>query len=328
VASVEWLGKRWPQFDPMGISVFMPSMTAAVKAVYPAYQNGFILGVGPAAATKTFLWTGIAWSPALIGTRLLWVLIALVLVLPSALFFSRFDPSRERARTRKAKAAQPVMEQPASLPASLQPQVRLTPLNGTARFTFGRRLLAELRLMLKGQKWWWYVVSAGLVIAPLTMPSADATKVLLVAWVWPVLVWSGMGCREARNQTAQIVFSAARPISSQLPVTWLAGVVVSLLMAGGVVARYLLAGDASGLAALLAGAFFIPSLALALGAWTGGSKAFEIVYLLLWYIGPMNQTPGLDYMGVGAEKLAVKFALLAMGLAAAALVGRRKQIDQ
>jgi hypothetical protein len=195
-----------------------------------------------------------------------------------------------------------------------------------ARFNFGRRLLAELRLMLKGQKWWWYLAAAGLMIAPLAMPAADAPKVLLAAWVWPVLVWSGMGCREARHQTGQIVFSTARPVASQLPVTWLAGLLVTLLMGLGAGTRLLIAGDQAGLMALLGGAVFIPSLALALGVWTGGSKAFEIVYLLLWYIGPLNQTPGLDYMGIGAENLAARFSLLALGLAVAALLGRRRQI--
>jgi ABC-type transport system involved in multi-copper enzyme maturation permease subunit len=326
VASVEWIGKRWPEFDPMGIYVFMPSMSETVKVVNPAYQNGFILGVGPTSVMKTFLWPGLDWTPALIAMRLLWVLIAFVFVLISALFFTRFDPTRERLGKRKPNPAPEELTKPSGEISRQLTQPQLTPLSGMARFNFGRRLLAELRLMLKGQKWWWYLAAAGLMIAPLAMPAADAPKVLLAAWVWPVLVWSGMGCREARHQTGQIVFSTARPVASQLPVTWLAGLLVTLLMGLGAGTRLLIAGDQAGLMALLGGAVFIPSLALALGVWTGGSKAFEIVYLLLWYIGPLNQTPGLDYMGIGAENLAARFSLLALGLAVAALLGRRRQI--
>lgn len=328
-ASLEWLSQHWPEFDPLGIYVFMPSMTTAVKAIYPGYVSGFSLEAGPEVATQTFFWPGLAWTPTLIATRLLWALIALIIVLISALFFTRFDPARERMRVRKPISAPQKVEQHAAIAAAQQPPVQLTSLRGSAGFTFGRRLQAELRLMLKGQPWWWYLVAVGLIIAPLTMPVTDAHNVLLAAWAWPVLIWSGMGCREARHQTGQIVFSTARPITRQLPVTWLAGLVVSLLMAGGVATRLIIIGDLPALIALLAGSVFIPSLALALGVWTGGSKAFEIVYILLWYIGPMHFTPGLDFMGL-SEKSATPqlFLLLALGLAAAALLGRRKQIVQ
>jgi hypothetical protein len=59
----------------------------------------------------------------------------------------------------------------------------------------------------------------------------------------------------------------------------------------------LLHGDLPGVAAFLAGAVFIPSMALALGVWSGSSKAFEAIYTVWWYIGPAHHTPGLDFMG-------------------------------
>lgn len=49
---------------------------------------------------------------------------------------------------------------------------------------------------------------------------------------------------------------------------------------------------------------FIPSPSLALGAWSEGSRLFEVAYLLFWYIGPMNKVPALDYVGALDETLA------------------------
>jgi len=46
---------------------------------------------------------------------------------------------------------------------------------------------------------------------------------------------------------------------------------------------------------------FIPCLAIALGTWKRGSKAFEVIYPILWYLGPLNPQSGLavlDYLGL------------------------------
>ncbi len=133
--------------------------------------------------------------------------------------------------------------------------------------------------MLKGQKWWWYAVAAGLIVACAAVPDASARGMLLAcAWFWPILIWSKMGVREVRDQTSQLIFSAPHPLARQLPAVWLAGVVLALITGSGFGGRLLLAGDWRGLLAWLIGALFIPTLALTLGVWSGSSKLFEIVY--------------------------------------------------
>ena len=86
----------------------------------------------------------------------------------------------------------------------------------------------------------------------------------------------------------------------------------------------LLAGDHPGFAAWLAGAIFIPTLALALGIWTGGSKAFEAVYIVWWYIGPAHHVPGLDFMGTTAASSNAVPYLIATTLLLAAAYWRRR----
>src|SRR5207342_3563182 len=102
-------------------------------------------------------------------------------------------------------------------------------------------------------------------------------------------IWSAMGTRETRLRTEQMVFSAPHPVRRQLPACWLAGVLIAVLTGGGTGIRLLLAGDNLGVVAWLVGAFFIPTMALALGVWSGSSKLFEVLYLLMWYLGPANR---------------------------------------
>jgi hypothetical protein len=169
------------------------------------------------------------------------------------------------------------------------------------------------------------------LIASLTAPFAPARSVVLaLAWIWPLLLWSPLGTRESRFDTAGLVFSAAHPLSRQLPAAWTAGVLLALATGGGVALRLALEGDWKGIGAWLVGALFIPTLALALGVWSGSSKPFEAIYLVLWYIGPLQKTPVLDFMGAvpKAVEEGVPLAVLAATalLGAAAVAGRRRQL--
>jgi hypothetical protein len=189
-------------------------------------------------------------------------------------------------------------------------------------------VVSELRLMLKGHRWWWYVAAAGLCVTQLVSPDPGTRQgAWLVAWLWPVLVWSQMGARESRYATQSLIFSSERALFRQLPAVWTAGVIVALLTGGGMGFRLLLAGDARAFAAWLAGGLFIPSLALALGVCSGTSKTFEAVYTVWWYVGVANHTPGLDFMGTTAASTDPRFYFLAAAaLLAASYLGRRVRL--
>ena len=182
--------------------------------------------------------------------------------------------------------------------------------------------------MLKGRSKWWYAVAAGLFVASFAVPVAEARQAIAgVALFWPVLIWSQMGAREARNRTESLVFSCERALYRQLPAVWLAGVSLALVVGGGFALRLLISRDWRELFAWFAAALLIPSLALALGVWSGSSKLFEVLYTIWWYAGPMSHAPGLDFTGAGPGSRLPVFYLLAAGfLLAAAYAGRRVKL--
>jgi hypothetical protein len=67
-------------------------------------------------------------------------------------------------------------------------------------------------------------------------------------------------------------------------------------------------------------------LALVLGVWTGTSKTFEVVYVLFWYLGPMNQVLELDYLGLHAQNNWPIYLVLSAILCLLALSGRQRQL--
>ena len=322
--------------DPLGLFTVFDGLEPAARAGIPGYKGGFSLTVDPepVGVVQSFRWEGVPWSRAVLLSRLLWVGVALALVVVAAVCFDRFDPARSRQVTRNKRfgrglAGAGALQPEASLKTSGRPLTELRPQG--MRFRFASVFAAELRLALKGLPWWWYAVAAALVIAQCASPlQASYGPLLGAAWIWPVLIWSAMGTREARLGTDQILFSAARNRSRQLPACWLAGFAVASVTGCGAAFRLLLARDGSALFAWLAGALLIPTLALCLGIWSGTSKFFEGLYTTLWYIGPMNRVPGLDFTGAASGAHASEFAaltlLLTLALFTAALAGRSRQL--
>jgi hypothetical protein len=326
-----------PAIEPMGLALLKADMTEEVLKVFPDYDNSFMLGGMETPITGTFTWTGIDWTPLIISTRVAYIGFAILLTLLAALFFDRFDPSRSKPRSVLMNAprnASSSMSEPAMTSQAL-PTVQLTPLTSSPlgnkaanRFSFFTVLLAELKLLIKGQRWWWYAAAGGLIIAPLVTESMKSVReiILPMAWVWPILIWSAIGNREIHNNVQQLTFSSASPLWRQLPAQWLGGFIVTLLMGSGAALRLFTDGDSIGLLALLSGAIFIPSPALACGVWSGTSKLFEILYMVIWYLGPMNKVPGLDFIGSNSNGHPQIFIPFSIALIAFAIFGRARQL--
>jgi hypothetical protein len=323
--------------DPSGIQLLYRSTRAALHASDPndSTKFAFQLSIGGDHAYRTFVWNGIDWTPKILLVRLLWVAAAIALALLASVFFHRFDPAKEWMRRRTAvlpASSAPTQSEEitqAPLPVSMISASHLTPLvRRSTRLRFPQLVASELRLLLKGQRWWWYAVAAGLLIGELASPLASAREgVLLVAWIWPILLWSQMGCRESRCATGPLIFSSEHALTRQLPALWTAGVAVATLTGGGVGIRLLMTRDWPSLAAWISAAIFIPSLALALGVSSGTSIPFEALYTAWWYMGPAHHLPTLDFIGTtSASSRPADYALAALILLAISYAGRRVRL--
>jgi hypothetical protein len=317
------------RLDPMGLMTVADSMIEGAKANIPGYKDSFSLTIAdaPAKIVDTFRWQGVPWTSQIILLRIGWTVAAVAIVLLAALFFDRFDPvSWFFPSVRKAKKVSPalVAEQSAagSISSAKPAVVHLTPLAAAPPAgAFGRIFVAELRLALQGLRWWWYAVAAGLLIAQFASPLEISRGPLLgVAWIWPVMVWSAMGSRESRFGTRSLLFSCAKILPRQLVACFLAGLTVVVLAGAGAGVRLLLARNFTGLFAWAAGALFLPALALGLGTLSGTGKPFEGLLTAIWYVGPMNHTPGFDFTGTASGPHTASYALTYLALTAALLI--------
>jgi hypothetical protein len=322
-----------------GFASVVRSMTAALDALTGGYGGGIVLGTG-GVELQTFTWSGFAWGAEALP-RLSFVGAALALAAVAALPFDRFDPSRRRPRRPRAAGrsasrdlgpetpAEPIVVQRSPNAAAALAGTASATMSRSSLAIFARLFVVEVALLVKGRSIVGYLGAAGWIVACLFAPVDAVQRWLLpLAWIWPLQPWSEMGARETLHRTRELLFSTPAPVLRQLPAAWLAGVLLALLTGSGVLVR--LPAEPSLLPGFLAGALFIPSLALLLGVVSGTGRTFQIVWMVLWYLGPMNGVPVFDVTGATAAGVELgapwSYALAGLALAALAALARQHQV--
>ncbi len=321
--------------SPMGSEIFYDSMIEGFTQLFPGKvvekADGFISLEEP---LKTFAWDGVNWTLDIIIGRFFWIVTAFILVILAALFFRGFDGTLGAGKLGfmeriKKKLTKRNKNEYKTREIEKYDASKLTPVS--FKFSFIGLVLSELKLSLKGLKWWWYVVQIGLIVGCIIAGIEEAmTYFGPLSWCWPLLIWSSLGVREMRNCTNQIVFSSPYPVHRQFPSTWMSGFIITLLTGSGLLIKLFISGDTFGIIAWFIGAAFIPTLSITLGIWTGTSKTFEVVYLVMMFVGIMNNVSVFDFIGVveGSIESGMPIFYLAatIVLVIGAVIGRKRQI--
>lgn len=313
--------------DLMGVATFEREMGRVVSALDPGHAGGFAITLAGDAAVRVtgrFRWDGMPPGATPWLERAEVCAIALAVALLAALPFDRFDPARRRLRLRRARAES---AEPAAAATETKSMPVLPPLAAGERERGVAALAwAELRLALAATTKLWKLGAAALFVAGLAVaPGPESPGPLVVALLWPALIWSGLGVREKQHGVEALLASAPLARRRQLPALILAGVAAGLVPCGGAILRLLAGGRVAAAAAALAGVAAMALAGLALGLLSKGPRLFEGLFVSLWYLGPANRVPALDFAGLSERALAagtpwlfvaIGAALLALGLAA------------
>jgi ABC-type transport system involved in multi-copper enzyme maturation permease subunit len=316
--------------DMFAMRTVVEAMETDLRLVKPEHKKLDVQVNFPFAdqVDRTFVFGGFKQVFPLWLWRFAWVGVAALLVGLVAVPFRRFDPAyRHASGGQQGQKPDRVQTDQQSIPVRGRSLALPSVETGSP---FLLLLQSELRLMLHGRSRWWWLVTGGLLVATAVAPLGIAHRYVLPGlWFWHVLVLSRLGCREVSARTTEIVFAAPSPLARQLPAALGAGVALTLVLGLSVLLRQLLAGNPAGALGVVAGALFIPALALALGTWTNGSKTFEILFTVLWY-GAMNDAPPMDFAGALASDQGTGIVLAYLGLGVAftvlAVPGRFKQL--
>ena len=176
--------------------------------------------------------------------------------------------------------------------------------------------------------------AAGLAVpASLVKPAGASTALLLsAAWIWPVLIWSRLGTQRRENGMETLLGSYPAAYR-QLAAEWVAGLALTAAAGARPAAADGRAADGPGVAAWIAGALFIPSLALLLGTVSRTHRMFQVLLRhLVVRRGqpgrcrrlhghrpgarpPGRAVPPADRRGIALAMLAITFTIRAARLA-------------
>lgn len=286
----------YPSMFLAGIPLVYGSVTAGFQADLAAQHpgTGDEISIGLTAepgALGQFTWSGMDIDAALVAASAgLIAASTLVAILPT-LWFGRFDPARQQRPPSKTSAA-PATGAPVAPAFSQGPRTLAAAERG---HPFLGLLLGEVRIHLGSVSRWWWLTLAMVTIAALAVPADRVGTALLFAWLLPVLLWSRLGTLAYEQGVAPLVECG---VSSRIRLLaeWGAGVLVAVIAGVGPLVKMLLAADATGVAAWVAGATVIPALALLLGSIGRGARVFQAVYLVIWY-AVLNEVAAVDVVG-------------------------------
>lgn len=260
--------------------------------------------------TNTLIFHGVDWQASDVWGMLIMTVLSLVLVVISSSIYGVSRNVKLNRTMRKSPGVSNDMEQ---LPTRLADYVpgRIPVTNKRSR-----KLAAECRLMLAGLPLIWYLIAFGGWLAAALMPLKTVQAILPLILLWPLSVYSSMGCREHLHGTLKYIAILPKGLSRQMILTWVSGILISIFLLLPVLLRMLIAGEYSGAFVCICGMIFIASLALFLGEWTHTRRAFEVVYISLAYL-VMNGLTEISYLEVRVEYLSIGRAVfyLVIGIA-------------
>jgi hypothetical protein len=151
-------------------------------------------------------------------------------------------------------------------------------------------------LLVNDASIWWLAGAIGLTIAMAVAPLDIVTRFILpVAFIWPLERLSSLGARERIWNVADILGATRGFAARTLLAQWGCAALLGSLLCTGYIVRLAITGDPIGALACIAVVAATAAAALAMGALTGTSRFFEAVYLIVWYVGPINHLPMLDF---------------------------------
>jgi hypothetical protein len=300
------IGEVQTHADILGLAYPIASLQEIGRQVDPSFNGYFNFGGAEfGEAIQVVQWNGIDWMGPFAAGRLLWLTFAIGLAAIAALPFDRFDPALGHEAGRAsglkrywefilpARAKSKSFFEPPFVTGS---KVALSPIKERmSKSRFGALLWAEFKLMLKGQRWWWYGIAVSISLLGLIGPPGGTNVTSVLAMAWPVAAWSALGMREKYHDTYRLIYSSTYSVFRQVFTAWFSGVLLGLIAIAGVSLRAIIEGDTGRIPVYLVAVLFVPSLAFALGTLSGTSRLFEAVYLVWWFMGA-NGPQALDFM--------------------------------
>jgi hypothetical protein len=292
----------WPG-DPHGLLVAEYDLSHAWPAQGSGKELGLSIGTQALEGESPVLldWTEWQVSAATLRARGAWLGLGMLLLALAVPFLDRFaahvdSPGKARgdgARLRWLDAA-------------------LAPLQ---RGRFGALVAAELRMVLRPRRAWWWLALLGTLGVQAFAPEKAMAVAVIVAWVLAMDVFARLVLREHETHTAALVFTAPGMRLRLLLVRAIVAVGLAWALTLPALLRLAVVHPTAALATLITG-FSLAMWGMATGVLVRNGRMFELLLLAAAYVGVQG---GLLLNVAVAPMTTLQWHLLGLPLALAML---------
>ena len=288
-------------YEASGINLVLADMKQALFTLHGLNTDSITIGITTASdstQTQTFIYTGMSY------TAFSYSSIAYILITCAFLFALAWASIRRSALLAKSATLKATF----FFENAFKPLLKLTTfIHLSVRFLTARNVFLNLTrqefLLLTGNKssYLWMAIF-GLWIAQWFVSITITLSAILPALLLlGALVISSLGQREKNHGTQDFLINAPLLIKVQYPAMVLAGVMFLSLITLPSIIILLVSGQLYAAGLLLAGYFCIVNAAILLGTLSHSNKAFEIIFVIVWYMGPLSHFTYLDFIGVDPQ---------------------------
>lgn len=327
VASVQ--ERAYSLSDVFGMNTTGRIVLEQLKSRFKEFKNmdSFSLGVSEAlhGNVKTFVMDKVNISASVLFERVFWILIGILLLFLVAAFF-------KRTSLIKTKSAGKAKDTKRNKEYNHQNRVVLSPVFENKTYSNNFFIIeSKLKIMLALPNLWWYGIVIICSVGVLFAQGDNLYKFLIPAiWILPIFIWSKLGTIEKNFHMEDYLLTYKNYRNTEILNSVTAGIIFTIVINISVIIKFLMLGNLIGVLYVFMAVFFVNALGIFIGSFFASSTAFEIIYIILWYVGVLNGLSSLDFIGLtrnaACTYIPVVFFLIGIALVIMSIIIKNKRM--
>ena len=279
-------------FDVYGSKIVMYQLEEKVREITNTDKTtnmsiGYVLG--NTKKPNKFEFTGIDFSSAFIISRFLWMLLGVVLIGFSSLYFHRFSIKNKIKQSKKIK----FIEDNKAINELNLSELVSTKIN----YSIFPLIKTELLLLIrKGKKWLWFVNISGMILLAV-LPVETAHQIVLpILWFLQVHRISDIATKEKTFKINLFTGSSYKPIQRIFASKILASLFLMLVISSPLIVKLAISLNFVSALFIIVGFVFLVLISIVSGLLSKGKKLFEVLFFMITYAN-INGIAAVDYFG-------------------------------
>ena len=300
-------GSENNKIDFFGLQQPIKNVELQVKDKYKNAHTQLAIGIisGKRDLEKIATIVTPSFSKRYILYRILLVVVSLILVYITSLFFHRFN-IKEREQIEKQKTDINVIS------SAFKFKKTSTKISNSTS-VFPLIYIEIIMIFRKSPNWVWLLTIIGMssmLFLPITV---SHHYILPLTWFLQISIWSSLVTKDKVYRTHYFTNSSYKPVQRLFVSRIFSGIILALFITIPLLIKLVFNFQFMLVINIILGAFFITLLAVFLGVFSKGSKLFEIIFIFLIYSN-LNLLSITDYFGAINNSILYTFLMLTLVL--------------